>query len=170
MNETKINLENMISLNNVKGEIYESQIIEKILTVTKDEKDEKTRYLKLNSASESRYDNIQVGKNDDLYVLKGDKPRFTKDLKTMREKENNLKFTPVSALTANAIKGEKEKFLELGMNYYLTKPIKLNDLKELFNIYLVNKEKSSIQSITKKQEFINTKEKEPEISSNSLFA
>ena len=61
MNETKINLENMISLNNVKGEIYESPIIEKILTVTKDEKDEKTRYLKLNRASESPYDNIQVG-------------------------------------------------------------------------------------------------------------
>ena len=91
--------------------------------------------------------------------------------KQIREYEtvNNLELTPVSALTANAIKGEKEKFLELGMNYYLTKPIKLNDLKELFNIYLVNKEKSSIQSITKKQEFINTKEKEPEISSNSLF-
>ena len=60
--------------------------------------------------------------------------------KQIREYEtvNNLELTPVSALTANAIKGEKEKFLELGMNYYLTKPIKLNDLKELFNIYLLN--------------------------------
>ncbi len=93
MNETKINLENMISLNNVKGETYESQIIEKIINVPEDEK---TRYLKLNRASESPYDNIQVGKNyntkeDDLYVLKGDKPRFTKDLDSMREKEKNLK-------------------------------------------------------------------------------
>jgi hypothetical protein len=85
------NLENIISLNNVKGEIYESPIIEKIITVTKDEKNEKERYLKLNRASESRYDNIQVGKNNDLYVLKGVKPRFTKDLDTMHEKENNLK-------------------------------------------------------------------------------
>ena len=91
MSEAKINLENVISLNNVKGEIYESPIIEKILTVTKDEKNEKERYLKLNRASESPHDNIHVGKNDDLYVLKGDKPRFTKDLETMREKEKNLK-------------------------------------------------------------------------------
>ena len=71
------------------------------------------------------------------------------------EKENNLKFTPVSALTANAIKGEKEKFLALGMNNYLTKPIKMNELKELFNTYLIKKEENIVSSIIKEQEFIS---------------
>ena len=112
----------------------------------------------------SKYDLVLMDIN--MPILDG-----VEAFKQIREYEtvNNLELTPVSALTANAIKGEKEKFLELGMNYYLTKPIKLNDLKELFNIYLVNKEKSSIQSVVKKQEFINTKVKEPEISNNSLF-
>jgi len=56
------------------------------------------------------------------------------------EEENNLKPIAISALTANAIKGEKEKFLALGMDNYLTKPININELKELFNLYLCNKE------------------------------
>ena len=99
MNETKINLENVISLNNVKGEIYESPIIEKIKVIKETEgqhrltvtEDQKKRYLKLNREAESTHDNIHVGKNNDLYVLKGDEPRFTKDLATMHEKEKNLK-------------------------------------------------------------------------------
>ena len=56
------------------------------------------------------------------------------------EKENNITHTPVCALTANAIKGDKEKFLNLGMSYYLSKPIDTDELKELFIKYLKQKE------------------------------
>jgi CheY-like chemotaxis protein len=52
------------------------------------------------------------------------------------ENKNNLKNIPVSALTANAIKGDREKFLELGMNNYLSKPIEIIELKEFFLKYL----------------------------------
>ena len=52
------------------------------------------------------------------------------------ENSNNIKNVPVSALTANAIKGDREKFLELGMNNYLSKPIEINELKECFLKYL----------------------------------
>ena len=52
------------------------------------------------------------------------------------EEANFLDQTPIIALTANAIKGDKEKFLELGMNGYLSKPINSNELKTVFDKYL----------------------------------
>lgn len=56
------------------------------------------------------------------------------------EKENDLKHTPVSALTANAIKGDKEKFLELGMDYYLSKPIDIKELKKFISEHFTPEE------------------------------
>ncbi len=57
------------------------------------------------------------------------------------EKEQNLSPTPVCVLTANAIKGDKEKFLTLGMDYYLSKPLHIDSLKLMLNLLL--KEKNS---------------------------
>jgi len=49
------------------------------------------------------------------------------------EKENNLKPTKIIAVTANAIEGDKAKFLAIGMDDYIPKPIDLNKLKEILN-------------------------------------
>lgn len=44
--------------------------------------------------------------------------------------------TPVVALTANAIVGMKEKYLSIGFNDYLSKPIKKEELEKILNEYL----------------------------------
>ncbi|WP_423274824.1 ATP-binding protein, partial [Arcobacter sp. YIC-464] len=52
------------------------------------------------------------------------------------EKQNALGTIPIIALTANAIKGDREKFLNLGMNEYLSKPVNTSELKFLFEKFL----------------------------------
>ncbi|MCB0309813.1 MAG: response regulator, partial [Bdellovibrionales bacterium] len=45
---------------------------------------------------------------------------------------------PIVALTAHAMKGDKEKYLRAGMNYYLSKPLRSTDLKELLEEILLS--------------------------------
>lgn len=52
------------------------------------------------------------------------------------EKENSLKHTPVSALTANVIKGAKERGLKSGFDSFLGKPIVIGELERVFFNYL----------------------------------
>jgi len=52
------------------------------------------------------------------------------------ENENNLTHIPIISLTANAIKGDRERFLKAGMDEYLSKPISVNDLAEVFAQFL----------------------------------
>lgn len=51
----------------------------------------------------------------------------------IRERETD-KHTPIIALTAYALQGDRERFLNLGMDEYLPKPIQMNEL-----FYLINK-------------------------------
>ena len=50
--------------------------------------------------------------------------------------EERLKHIPIIAMTAHALKGDKEKSLAAGMNDHLTKPILLEKLLEVINQWL----------------------------------
>ncbi|RLA82450.1 MAG: hypothetical protein DRG78_07180 [Epsilonproteobacteria bacterium] len=53
------------------------------------------------------------------------------------EKEHNLPHTPIIALTANALKGDRERFLDAGMDEYLTKPIDKQKMGETLKKILI---------------------------------
>ena len=58
-------------------------------------------------------------------------------LKTSKELTNNMcADVPVIALTANAIVGAKEMYLEAGFNDYLSKPVKIETLYEVLLKYI----------------------------------
>ncbi|WP_415250452.1 ATP-binding protein [Sulfurimonas sp.] len=61
----------------------------------------------------------------------------TKEIRKI-EKEKNLKRMPIIALTANAIKGDREKFLAADMDEYLSKPLNKNILIRMLNKFYSN--------------------------------
>jgi signal transduction histidine kinase/CheY-like chemotaxis protein len=53
-----------------------------------------------------------------------------------KEKETDAPRVPIIALTAHAMKGDKERFLEAGMNAYISKPIRQAELMETLETFL----------------------------------
>jgi two-component system, sensor histidine kinase len=62
----------------------------------------------------------------------------------LREQLNN--HTPIIALTANAIKGEKERCLEIGMNDYMSKPFEEKAFIHCCSLWLGKKYKNTGQT------------------------
>jgi PAS domain S-box-containing protein len=52
---------------------------------------------------------------------------------TRKLKENYTNLPPIVGLSANAFEGDREKYLALGMDDYLTKPVKGTDFQKLIN-------------------------------------
>jgi CheY-like chemotaxis protein len=59
------------------------------------------------------------------------------------EKEKNLPHIPIVAVTANALKGDRERFLSEGMDDYVSKPINFNRLVTVLRKFCSNKQISN---------------------------
>jgi signal transduction histidine kinase/CheY-like chemotaxis protein len=90
---------------------------------------------------------IEAFKRDryDLILMDENMPNLNGIEATKRilemEKERNLPHTPIVALTANALKGDRERFLNAGMDEYLTKPIDKDRLIFTISEQIEKKEK-----------------------------
>ncbi len=79
------------------------------------------------------------------------------------ESEMSIPHIPIIAITANALKGDRERFMKEGLDEYITKPIKKDSILNVLNIFIQDKidqpqdESDDIQIIhnKEKQEIAN---------------
>ncbi len=82
-------------------------------------------------AKEKRYDLILMDEN--MPNLNG--LEAMKQIKTF-EQEESLTHTPVIALTANVMQGDRERFIDAGMDGFVGKPINNKELEEVLKEFL----------------------------------
>ena len=89
--------------------------------------------------------NNDQGQNSNTESFEQNPAHFQEYL-SIENRQSSTKRVPIVALTANAIKGDKEKCLESGMDDYITKPINKKILFEVIEKWISGK-KSSQNSI-----------------------
>ena len=75
--------------------------------------------------------------NPDLVILDIQLPEISGiDICKKLREQDAFKDTPIIAVTSFAMKGDKDRILSAGFNEYISKPIKINDFRELVKEYL----------------------------------
>jgi CheY-like chemotaxis protein len=75
--------------------------------------------------------------NPDLIILDIQLPEISGiDICKKLRESDAFKDTPIIAVTSFAMKGDKDRILSAGFNEYISKPIKINDFRELVKAYL----------------------------------
>lgn len=86
----------------------------------------------LNKVRQQTYDLVLM----DIHMPEMDGLEATRQIRQLALAEKS--FLPIIALTANALKGDRERFLEAGMNDYLSKPFNEADLYAIIARNLTN--------------------------------
>lgn len=84
-----------------------------------------------------------VAERPDLILMDRSLPKIDGYEVTRRLKgQEEFKDIPIVALTAHAMRGDREKALEAGCEGYISKPINVRELPELITSYLRGKRES----------------------------
>jgi len=75
------------------------------------------------------------------------------------EDENGLTKVPIIALTANALKGDRERLLKEGLDEYISKPIEMAELLYILHKFLSHKSSIRLDILNKKSDAQQDKEK-----------
>lgn len=76
----------------------------------------------------------------DLIFMDVQMPEMDGKEATQRLRELGFKDVPIVAMTAHAMKGDREMCLKAGMNDYLTKPIKREIIFDMIKKYVINRD------------------------------
>lgn len=92
----------------------------------------------LNKISEESFDLILM----DCQMPVMDGFEATRAICNMKKEGKVNKSLPIIALTANAMKGDRQKCIDAGMNDYLSKPVRTKDLKEKIYYWIMHRRKA----------------------------
>ncbi len=70
-------------------------------------------------------------------------------IRMIERKQRRSKHTPIVALTAHAVRGDRERYLNGGMDDYITKPISIGEIERVLKKFLLSRDKRS--SVNKKR-------------------
>lgn len=79
---------------------------------------------------ENSYDLILM----DIQMPKKDGLEATREIREIEKKENK-KYTPIVAVTANAMEEDRIQSLDVGMDDFVTKPVKISELEAILSKY-----------------------------------
>jgi len=81
------------------------------------------------------------------------------------EEDEEIPHIPIVALTANALKGDRERFMSEGMDEYITKPIETSELLYILNKFLSHKAKkeATVEEAISKTKNASKPKKEKEL-------
>ena len=99
---------------------------------------------------------LLTAKVDDVTLAKGEVQSFNTGWILVREDGTVSTKTPVIALTANAIVGAKEKYLEDGFADYLSKPIREDELMQQLRKYLPDEMIETENPTEQEQDIVDT--------------
>ena len=84
-----------------------------------------------------------VAERPDLILMDRSLPKIDGYEVTRRlKRQEGLKNIPIVALTAHAMKGDREKAIEAGCEGYISKPINVRELPDLVEAYLKGRRES----------------------------